>query len=96
MSSASDLLISGNFLGSLQVALESGLGSFVYILILSACIIAIYIKTNSLPIVGFGGFLGILAFSYLFNIFTQPLIFVVVILFIALIIFDIFVKGGKK
>lgn len=96
MSEASDLMQSGDFWGSIKSAFESGLGVYGYVIVLSAVIVAIYLKTESLIISGFAGILGLLGFAYLFNIFTQPLIFVVVIVFVALVVFDVFIKGGKK
>jgi len=96
MSYASDLMIEGDFWGSVKVALETGIGVYSYIIILTAIILAVYLKSESLIITGFVGLIGLLGFSLIYNIFTQPLIFVVVIVFIALVVFDVFIKGGGQ
>ncbi len=96
MSEASELLQNGSFWESIKSALETGFGTWTYVFILSAIIITIYIKSESVALSGFAGLIGLLGFAYLFNIFTQPLIFVVIVVFIALVVFDVFIKGGKQ
>jgi hypothetical protein len=96
MSYSSDLMIEGDYWNSIKYALETGLGVYSYIIMLIAIIIAVYIKSESLVITGFVGLVGLLGFSLLYNIFTQPLIFVVVVVFIALVVFDVFIKGGGQ
>jgi len=96
MSEASDLLENGQFWEAIRSALETGFGTWAYIFILSGLIIGIYIKTESLALSGLAGLIGLLGFSLLINIFTQPLIFLVIVVFIALVLFDVFIKGGKQ
>ena len=92
---AYDLLIQGQVLEAIKSAIEMSYGYYIWLLIILAIIIVIYIKSDSLLVSSVFSFVLLLAFSQFISMSLMPLIAVFMVFELALVIYKFFIKSRK-